>query len=187
MKRAIIVHCWEGAPEYCWYPHVKKELQDLGFQVEVPAMPETNLPQQDKWLPKLQEVVGDPDEELYLIGHSLGCVTIMRYLEGLPDGKKIGGVVLVAGFIDDLGFKEISNFFLTPINFEKINASAKKFTFIHSDNDPYVDLKYGKLLQEKLGGELIVKKGMKHFSGAIDDEEACLALPDVVEAIKKMA
>ena len=27
MKRAIIVHCWDGYPEYCWYPYVKKELE----------------------------------------------------------------------------------------------------------------------------------------------------------------
>ena len=52
MKRAIIVHCGEGVPEYCWYPATKKELEALGFEVEVPAMPETELPKQEKWVAK---------------------------------------------------------------------------------------------------------------------------------------
>ena len=28
MKRVIIIHCWEGYPKYCWYPYVKKELEE---------------------------------------------------------------------------------------------------------------------------------------------------------------
>ncbi|NTU99187.1 hydrolase, partial [Candidatus Falkowbacteria bacterium] len=91
MKRAIIVHCWEGYPEYCWYPWVKEQLEARGFQVEVPALPETDLPQLSGWLPALQQLIGQPDEELYLIGHSLGCATIMRYLESLPEDQGIGG------------------------------------------------------------------------------------------------
>ena len=58
MKRAIIVHCWSGYPEYCWYQSVKGELEKAGFKVEVPAMPDTDAPNLGKWLPKLKEVVG---------------------------------------------------------------------------------------------------------------------------------
>lgn len=55
MPKAIIVHCWDGYPEYCWYPQTKKELEALGFEVVVPAMPETGAPKLSLWLPKLQE------------------------------------------------------------------------------------------------------------------------------------
>ncbi|OHA63893.1 MAG: hypothetical protein A2940_00990 [Candidatus Wildermuthbacteria bacterium RIFCSPLOWO2_01_FULL_48_29] len=70
MKRAIIVHCWGGNPEYCWYPQTKKELEEQGFEVMVPAMPDTEHPKQSAWVPVLREVVGTPTEETYLIGHS---------------------------------------------------------------------------------------------------------------------
>lgn len=46
MKRAIIIHCWEGYPEYCWYPYAKNKLEEKGFQVEVPAFPDTENPKQ---------------------------------------------------------------------------------------------------------------------------------------------
>src|SRR3989344_6792515 len=120
MKQAVIVHCWGGHSNYCWYPQTKKELEDKGFEVVIPEMPETDAPKLSLWLPKLQEVAPNPNEDLYLIGHSAGVITILKYLENLADSEKIGGVVFVAGFTDDLGYSELKNFFEEPIDFEKI-------------------------------------------------------------------
>ena len=186
MRRAIIVHCWGGSPEYCWYPWVKKELEARGFEVVVPAFPNTDNPKFYEWLSKLKEAVGEPDEDLYLIGHSLGCITIMRYLEILPENKKIGGVVFVAGFNENVGFDEIQSFFETSMDLEKIKDKVKNgFVAIHSDNDPYVDLKYVDIFKEKLGAEIIIKHNANHFSGSVEGEETCSELPDVVQSIKK--
>lgn len=186
MKRAIIVHCWSGVPDYCWYPQTKRELESVGFEVLVPAMPETDAPEFSRWLATLQKVAGAPDKELYLIGHSLGCATIMRYLEAFPEGAKVGGVVFVAGFTEDLGYKELKSFFATPLDFEKIKSRAGHFTAIYSDNDPYVPVKHAEILKEKLGAQLIFKPGLKHFSGPAVYEESCTSLPEVSQAIAKM-
>lgn len=191
MKRAIIVHCWDGYPEYCWYQSTKKELEQKGFEVTIPSFPDTHLPELSKWLPVLQEVIGTPDQETYLIGHSVGCITILRYLESLSPEQKIGGAVLVAGYTDSLqgivGIKsELVNFFTTPILYTDIKQKAEHFVVIHSDDDMYVDLKYGDEFKEKLGAELIIKHGMGHFSGDMDDTKSCTSLPDITEAILKM-
>lgn len=186
-KRVAIVHCWEGYPDYCWYPQTKKDLAEKGFQVEVPEMPETANPKLSGWLPKLKEVVGNPDKDLYLVGHSLGCITIMRYLESLEDNQKIGGVVFVAGFTDDLGYEELKNFFETEINFEKIKQKTSTFIIILSDNDPYVDLKYGDIFKEKLGADVIILNNKGHFSGPVDNEESCTSLPEVTRSILEMS
>ncbi len=182
-KRAIIVHCWDGYSEYCWYPYVKKELEKQGFEVKVPAFPETEEPKLDRWLPVLKKEIGVPDENLYLIGHSVGCITILRYLEGLNPSQRIGGVVLVAGFVDDLGFEELKNFFTTDVPLEEVKDKADYFVAIHSDNDPYVPLKHGDIFKEKLGAKLIIKHNAKHFSGPVDKEDSCLELPEVVNSI----
>jgi predicted alpha/beta hydrolase family esterase len=187
MKRVVIVHCWEGYPNYCWYPQTKKELEKEGFEVEIPEMPETVYPKLSGWLPKLGKTIKEPDENLFLVGHSLGCITIMRYLESLNGNKKVGGVVFVAGFTDDLGYKELTNFFVDPIDLKAIKKRAKHFYAINSDDDPFVSLKYGEELKEKLGAKLIIRKNMKHFSGPIDDEKSCLSLPEVTKSILKMA
>ncbi len=186
MKRAIIVHCWSGRREYCWYPYAKRELEARGFDVLVPAMPETDAPKLSLWLPELRRVVGAPDNDTFLIGHSIGCATIMRYLESLSEGETIGGAVLVAGFTDNLGFEELRNFFETPLDFEEMKKHCPKFVTIHSDNDPYVPLHHSDILKEKLDAKTIIQHNAGHFSGAVDNEAACTELPDVVSSVLEM-
>lgn len=179
------MHCWGGSSSYCWYPQTKNDLQSHNFQVLIPNMPATSAPKLSLWLPKLEETIGEPDEDLYLIGHSVGCVTIMRYLESLPDNKKVGGVVFVAGFTDDLGYPELTNFFESRLDFQKIRSRSRHFLSIASDNDPYVPLNFVDILKEKLGSETIIKRQMGHFSGPIDSTGSCLSLPEVALAIIK--
>ena len=81
MKRVILVHGWGFNPTMNWYPWLKKELEKKGFEVIIPAMPNTNEPDINSWVFKLREFVGRDDGELILIGHSIGCQTIMRFLE----------------------------------------------------------------------------------------------------------
>lgn len=186
MKRAVIVHCWGGSSNYCWYPSVKTALEENGFKVFVPDMPDSEYPNLATWLPTLEKVIGNPDDELFLIGHSAGCITIMRYLESLESGEKIGGVVFVAGFTDNLGFEELKSFFKSEIDFEKIKLHCKVLTAIYSDDDPYVPIKYSTILHEKLGAKLIEKQSMGHFSGPVDQTKSITALPDVVLEIMEM-
>jgi len=187
MKRAIIIHCWSGYLEYCWYQYVRRELEAKGFVVQVPAMPDRDAPNLSTWLPTLRDAVGTPNEDLYLIGHSAGCITILRYLETLKPEQKIGGAVLVAGFTHDLGYKELSNFYTTDLPLDKIKEKANHFTVILSDNDPFVPVSEGEIFKEKLGAELILMHDKKHFSGPVDKEGSCTELPEVVQAILKMS
>lgn len=182
MKRAVIVHCWGGEPNYAWYPWVAKHLEAKGFKVSVPEMPDSEEPKLDKWLPHLKDVIGDPDEDLVLIGHSLGCATIMRYLETLTEKQKVGKVIFVAGFTDAIGFRELEDFFEKPIEFEKIRSkSAEGFVAIQSDDDPYVVEQYGTRLEEELGAELLIKQEAGHMSGSVVDKDSCTELPEVVK------
>lgn len=184
MKRVVIVHCWEGTPEYCWYPWLRDELRPMRIHTFIPQMPETEAPKLDRWLPSLQEVIGEPDEELILVGHSIGCATIMRYLETLKEGEKIAGVVFVAGYTDHLGFDELANFFQSPFQWEKIKKHANHFVYVYSDNDPFVSIDYAESFKQHLGAELVEKKGAGHFSGAVDGEKACTELPEVRDAVE---
>ncbi|MDX9893084.1 MAG: alpha/beta hydrolase [Patescibacteria group bacterium] len=186
-SKVIIVHCWDGFPDYCWYPYVKNRLTQSGFQVSVPVFPETGAPKLNLWLPKLREEVGIPNNDIFLVGHSIGCATILRYLESLTAGQKIGGVVLVAGFTHDLGYKELNNFFVTPLDLAKIRTHCDNFLAINSDNDQYVDLQEAQIFKEKLSAQIIVKPNAGHFSGEVDSESACTSLPEVVDYIIKIA
>ena len=95
--KAHIIHGWSGFPEEAWFPGVKRALEAKGFEVSIPAMPNTDEPRIEEWVGFLKEHV-KPDETTYLIGHSIGCQTILRYLEQLD--TKIAGAVFVAGFFN---------------------------------------------------------------------------------------
>lgn len=181
VKRAFIIHGWEGYPNEGWKPWLKSKLEKNWFEVFVPAMPNTKHPKMSEWVEHLAKLVGMPDKNCYFIGHSLGCITILRYLENLEKRQEVGGSVFVAGFSDNLGIEQIKSFFIEPIDWNKIKPNCKKFVAIHSDNDPYVPLKYGDIFKEKLNAELVIEHNMKHFSGDDGITELPIALEKILE------
>ena len=185
MKKVIIIHGWEGSPEGDWFPWLKKELENRGFEAQVPAMPNTNEPTLSGWLSHLQGVVGKVDENTYLVGHSLGVITILRYLESLSGDKKIGGVVLVAGFPEPIGYKELNSFFLKPLDYGKVKGFINKVVAIYSDNDPEVPLKNGEILRDKLGAKLIAVPKAGHLNAEDGFTELPIALESVLEVAEK--
>ena len=184
-KRVFIVHGWDGDPDEGWFPWLKKELEQKGFRVQVPAMPESAEPKIESWVSHLSKIVGDVDETTLFVGHSIGCQTVLRYLESLPVDKKIGGAVFVAGWFTLMNMeteeeKEIAKPWLeTKIDFEKVKHHTKKFFAVFSDNDNVVPRGNKKLFEEKLGAKTATEHRMGHFSGSDGVKE----LRCVLEAI----
>src|SRR3989338_8245233 len=106
MKRVFLIHGWDGYPEEGWFPWLKKELEEKWFKVFVPQLPDAANPRIEKWVPVLARIVGVADEQTYFVGHSIGCQTIARYLETLPEGQKIVGAVFVAGFFERVNLEK---------------------------------------------------------------------------------
>ncbi len=188
-KRVFIIHGWEGYPEEGWFPWLKKELEKKGFEVHVPAMPHPSTPTIEDWVQHLATTVGEVDENAFFIGHSIGCQTILRYLQTLPSNKKIGGVVCVAGWFSLTGLgkgeeQELAQPWLeTPINFEKIKSISPRFIAIFSDNDKWVSLENKKVFEEKLDAETSIEHNKGHLGGYDGITELLSAL----EAIIKLA
>lgn len=186
-KRAFIVHGWDGWPEEGWFPWMQAQLEERGFEVQVPSMPHPEKPTINDWVGHLATIVGEPDEQTYLIGHSMGCQTILRYLASL-EGKKIGGAVLVAGFFELVPLetqeeKDTAQPWLeTPIVFEKVKAATSNITAILSDNDEWVPLERNKeLFEQYLNPTIVVEHGKGHYSGRSGIKE----LPAALQAILK--
>ncbi len=187
-KRAIIVHGWDGTPEEGWFPWLQRKLERRGFAVTVPVMPDTGTPKPDLWVPHLASVVGVPDHETFLIGHSMGCQTILRYLAGLSGSAQIGGAILVAGFteLSDLSKKEEdvwAPWRKQPLDLAKARSHSKHFSAIFSDNDPWVSLVNERTFRYELGSSSIVLHDRKHFSG----EDGIRELPEALSAVLDMA
>jgi uncharacterized protein len=184
--RVFIIHGWEGFPEEGWFPWLKNELQKKGIEVQVPHMPDADVPTIEKWVAHLSSIVGTPDEQTYFVGHSIGCQTILRYVETIPSQVKIGGVVLVAGFftltnLEDEKAQEIARPWLTrPIDCKKVLSHTERITAIFSDNDLYVPLENVKLFEERLHPKIIIQKQQGHFSGSNGITELPAVLQELI-------
>lgn len=189
LRRVFIIHGYQSNPKDCWFPWLKKELAKRGYKVFVPRMPNPARPEKSSWVEELKRVVGIPDENTVLVGHSLGAITILRYIETLKQNQKIGGAVFVAGRA--MGRKtfggrygKISSFFQSPINWRKIKRRCKKFTGIYSTDDPVVSTENGRLLKRKLGAKLILARNKGHFSRSDKVYKLPVALSAVADIYK---
>ncbi len=180
MAKIYIIHGWGGSPESDWIPWLRRELEKKGYEVVVPAMPNTDAPEMSAWIGHLKEIVKNPDRDTYFIGHSNGCQAVMRYLEA-SDGAKIGGALFVAGWfnLNNLEDEEIpiaEPWIKTPLNFEKVKNSIGKLEIILSDNDPYNCLEENERKFGQLGGRVRIVHNAGHFAGDDGTTELPLAL-----------
>lgn len=191
-KRAIIIHGWDGTPEHGWYLWLKSELEKNGFDAYCPQMPDTATPRIETWVPFISQLIGQPDENTYLIGHSIGCQTIIHYLNTLPKNVKFGGVLFIAGYVEnniDLSEDTIEDQNLyqtwaqTPINFEKVKTHLNKSIAIFSDNDPYELLGNKKIFGERFDSKTIVLHNMGHFT----EDDGIKTLPEALSAVLEMS
>jgi uncharacterized protein len=188
MKRVFIIHGWDGYPQEGWFPWLKKELESRGYKVFVLAMPHPETPTIDEWVGFLKHSVGEPDEDTHFIGGSIGCQTILRYLETL-EGRVVGSVVLVAPWMTlnqevwDEGEETRATgkpWVEIPIDFEKVKGMARDFTCIFSDNDPIVPYEENrKIFEEKLHAKILTQAGKGHFR----ESDGVTELPIVLSAL----
>ncbi len=181
--RIFIVHRWDGNPNSDWYPWLKKELEKKGFKVTIPKMPNTSEPEINAWVSHLTKFVKHPDKNTCFIGHSIGCQTIMRYLESLPENTRIGKLIFVAGWfkLANLEGEEVERiakpWINTQINLSSIKEKTESITVILSDNDPYNEIKYNEaMFKNKLNGDTIILKNKGHFTS----EDGVAKLPEIL-------
>jgi hypothetical protein len=180
MKRVFIIHGWDGKPGTHWMPWLKQQLEAEGVEVVNPKMPHDGEPKQADSVAAFHEMVGTPDEDTYFVVHSLGGIAVLRYLESLEPGQKVGGVVFVAGFSRGLPDHPLNDFFKSPVNFDKVRSLAKGFTVIQSDND-VVPVEDGEILRDKLNAKYTLVHNAGHFQKNHGYTELPQALTDLHE------
>ena len=185
MKKLILVHRWDSKPESDWYGSVANSLNEE-FEVQIPKMPNTSEPEINAWVNKLKEIAPQPDKETHFIGHSMGCQTIMRYLEQLENKVKVGKIVFVAPWfnLQNLENKELERiakpWIETPIDISKVRSHLTSLTAIFSDNDPFVSLSDKEIFKSLLDAKIIVEHNKGHFTQDDNVNEFPLVVNEVV-------
>jgi len=171
MKKIYLIHGWGGDSRGGWFDSLREELSERKNLVIAFDIPNTQNPKIEEWVGFLQKNIKELDKNTFFIGHSIGCQTIMRYLETLPENTKVGGSIFVAGWFnlkeetwDEEYTKEIAKPWIEEkINFEKIKKHCKNFLAIFSDNDPYVPLSDIELFKKNLNARIMIEKNQGHI------------------------
>src|SRR3989344_845655 len=181
--KVIILHRAFGSPNDDWYPWLARKLNDKKIEVIVPALQPSTPPQYESWIKKARETLNGADEKTFIIGHSLGNTAAFRILESLPDNKKMGGMVVVAGIFSmpekyPPEYEPIARFYDKPINWAKISRVLRKAIVLHDRKDNNAPFVSGEAISKSLGVKLIATDGKGHY---LEKE-----LPEVLEALNEI-
>jgi hypothetical protein len=189
MSRIFLIHGWTGRPTNDFFPWAKEKLQEQGHEVFVPEMPDPDYPKIKPWVEKIKEIVGKPHADDVFIGHSLGCMGVLQYLQTLPEDTKIGKVILIAGFekLREAAFDALQDWdTFGPwgrafFDYEKVKGMPKSWTALFSDDDPFVSYEdNSKVFKDKLGVKIILQHSMGHFS----QENGVRTLPVLLDLVR---
>eukprot|EP01079_Euglenida_sp_SAG-EU17-18_P004157 gene4157-4479_t len=152
-QAVVIVHAFGSHPGKFWYPRLRDHLASEAALVVVPYMPGGAAPRIADWLACLRSTVHQlardaPAADVYLVGHSVGCSAILRYLAGQGAGGgdasplgRLRGVLCVAGWMRvDEPWPEMAPWCESPdmpAARRALEAVGADLTLLVSDNDRY--------------------------------------------------
>lgn len=159
------------------------ELEKKGIYACSLAMPGFDSPICKQWIEEIKlHVEKDINDEIYLVGHSLGAISILRYLEDAPTNVMIAGSIFVSTPIEKTNNRDLDNFFKAGPDYLKIKNSCRLFSVIHGDNDEVVPPIQAKKLAYALHCSLVCVPGGGHLSG----HEEWHALPQCLDTLMNM-
>lgn len=179
--RVYVIHGYTASSRDNWFPWLRSRLEQNGIETHIPDMPFSNHPRLDVWLKHIVEQAEIIDEDTVLIGHSLGCVTVLRFLA--EKNMKIKGAIFVSGFIDENPMSEnnagLQTFFEAELDVEKLKELIPKRLVITAVDDDIVPVDASRAMARRLDADLIVLDEGKHFI----DRDGYTEFPVIYQAI----
>ncbi len=187
-SRVVIVSGWMGSGATHWQRWLERRCKALGTEAHCPKLPgrfgEPKLP---AWLNALERLAPVINETTALVGHSLGCTTILHLLRR-EHIQSVGLVVLVSP-VSRARIVENADKYPTPeiqqailrfyddLDTGPAGRKARRIDIYASDNDIWVDPLAAQTLALELeahfhlipgGGHLSVSTGYYKFPTILD-------------------
>jgi uncharacterized protein len=182
-KRIYIIHGYGASPSDRGFPWLKSKLEREGAKVTVLKMPNSKKPDASNWFDFMRSNIKSPDGNTYFVAHSLGCIALLRYLDSLGSGTKVGGVVLVSGFSESLPeLPELNGFVAKKLNADRLIEMSSHRAVIASLDDPIVPHAKTERLSVLLKAKLHLVKSGGHFLAT----DGFTQLPEAYEELSVM-
>jgi len=185
-KLLLVIHAFGGHPGKFWYRKLADSVQATHptAEVKILRMTQPSVPVIEEWVNDLERYLQDATAcgrqlDVYLIGHSVGCQTIIRYLalehasETFTGGRatlRLGAVICVAGWFEVVNpWPTIQPWCTTPIDCATARQLLLTFgtplVLVISDNDKYTPDYHLNASQwsTRLGAKVEIIAGRQHF------------------------
>ena len=178
-----IIHGYTSSSNAEWFPWIKRMLNEDGINVSVFDMPNSNNPIAIQWIEHLDRNIKKITRETYFIAHSLGCITLLRYLEKQSENAEIGGIIFVSGFIKkNPKYPNFDQFIKEDLNMKKIIKMTENRFVFSAPNDPYVPYTFSCELAKQFNANLVTIENGGHFIG----QEGFYEFPQLYDELYKM-
>jgi uncharacterized protein len=160
-----------------WKSNLQTALGE-SFDVLCPKMPNPQNAKYEEWKILFDKIITLLNDDIILIGHSLGGIFLVKYLSENKFSKKIKALILVAPPYNTPDIHPLADFvLLKPL--EDISKQIKQIIIYHSKDDKVVPFSNTKYFKDEIPNlELITFEDRGHFN----QEE----FPEIVEKIKNL-
>lgn len=182
IDRVFVVPRWSGTAASDFYPWLEHELarRAPGLRLEVaPLRPAPDRPEIEACLEALADLA--PARTL-LVGHSVGCQVLLRWLARLPEGVAAPALLCTAGWWTvDRPWDTLRPWIETPFDHARAAARCARIEVLLSDDDPFTSdaAETARRFAERVGARVQIVPGRRHFNAP---EE-----PAVLEAVLQLA
>jgi predicted alpha/beta hydrolase family esterase len=166
--RVLILHGWQGSGEGHWQRWLAARLRDDGHHVQLPELPDCDVPCPDRWgavfRSELGRLAARPDDERIVIAHSLGCLLWLREAAAIAPSRRVDRVALVAPPGPRAGIDALAGFYPTGAQRAAVAAAGGHTRLVCSDDDPYCPGGAAGVWGEPLGLEVDLVPGGGHLN-----------------------
>ena len=178
VKRIILLHGRGGSPTGGPKVWLKEKLEKLGYEVQVPQLPNTDEPNDEEQADYVQKHC-TLDNETAIVGHSFGGIVALRLLER---GVKLKRVALVSvpfsgKYLDGKKRESVTKALKKGFDFDTIRKNAH-LVALYDVGDQVVSVSDGEAYAKALDCHLMKETAQeRHYNGPVEPDVFSVSVP----------
>lgn len=166
MKNFLIIHGSEDSSKEHWFPWLKSQIEQRGFECIAPDFPCEDGHQLSRWYAELEKYKEKITEDTIVIAHSRGVSFVLNLLTDFP--YRIDTLYMIGGFIEYFWYPkangQLDTFFAKQFDFVKIKSQCNNFVVYQSDNDEYIPVEHGEKIAKTFNARYEFIPNAGHFT-----------------------
>jgi len=175
MNTLYLVDGFGGSPEINWLSNLEKCYKD-SFDTKKVKYTNSNVADVKVWDEDLDRNIYNP-QNAYFICHSLGCITLLRYI--LRNNIRIKGAIFVSGFAESIVDYPQFDDYMKNIDLEKIKHLVGISFVISARTDRIIDWQITNNLSHEMEIPFILLPDGGHFTST----EGVIEMPSVKSVV----